>query len=112
MQVRRCVFLVNAPVAILASPTVAVISPKVRDSGIQKSGLWNPKYSKKKKKTHTHTKKQAKKNSGIPLKIGIQNPSSTETDWNPVPEIRNHDGAKSRLQDCLGFPCMGPGIVA
>ena len=60
MQVRRCVFLVNAPVAILASPTVAVISPKVRDSGIQKSGLWNPKYSKKKKHTHTQKNKQKK----------------------------------------------------
>ena len=29
------------------------------------------------------------KESGIPLKIGIQNPSSTDKDWNPVPGIRN-----------------------
>ena len=29
------------------------------------------------------------KESGIPLAIGIQNPSSTEKDWNPVPRIRN-----------------------
>ena len=71
--------MVTAPVAILASPTVAVISPKVRDFGIQKSGLWNPKYS----------PPPQKKNSQIPLKIGIQNPGSTEKDWNPVPEIRN-----------------------
>ena len=60
--------MVNAPVAILASPTVAVISPKLRDSGIQKSGLWNPKYSKKK----THTKKTHTKK--------FRNPTK---DWNP-----------------------------
>ena len=97
--------MVNAPVAILASPTVAVISPKVRDSGIQKSGLWNPKYSKK-KNTHTHTQKHTQKNSGIPLKIGIQNPISTEKDWNPVPEIRNPWGEiqTSRLS---WFPLHG-----
>ena len=29
------------------------------------------------------------KESGIPLTIGIQNPSSTDKDWNPVPSIRN-----------------------
>ena len=29
------------------------------------------------------------KESGIPLKIGIQNPSSTDKDWNPVPGIWN-----------------------
>ena len=29
------------------------------------------------------------KQSGIPLTIGIQNPSSTDKDWNPVPSIRN-----------------------
>ena len=69
MQVRRCVFLVNAPVAVLASPTVAVISPKVRDSAIQKSGLWNTKYSKK--KTHTQKKTHQKK---------FRNPTK---DWNP-----------------------------
>ena len=27
--------------------------------------------------------------SGIPLTIGIQNPSSTDNDWNPVSRIRN-----------------------
>ena len=60
--------MVNAPVAILASPTVAVISPKVRDSGIQKSGLWNPKYSKKNTHTHKNTHKK------------FRNPTK---DWNP-----------------------------
>ena len=29
------------------------------------------------------------KESGIPLTIGIQNPSSTDKDWNSVPRIRN-----------------------
>ena len=29
------------------------------------------------------------KNSGILLTIGIQNPNSTDKDWNPVPGIRN-----------------------
>ena len=29
------------------------------------------------------------KESGIPPMIGIQNPSSTDKDWNPVPGIRN-----------------------
>ena len=29
------------------------------------------------------------KKSGIPLMIGIQNPSYTDKDWNPVPGIRN-----------------------
>ena len=29
------------------------------------------------------------KESGIPLTIGIQNPSSTDKDWNPVTGIRN-----------------------
>ena len=29
------------------------------------------------------------KESGIPLRIGIQNPSSSDKDWNPIPEIRN-----------------------
>ena len=29
------------------------------------------------------------KESGIPLKIGIHNPSPTDKDWNPVPGIRN-----------------------
>ena len=29
------------------------------------------------------------KESGIPLRIGIQNPCSTKKDWNTVPEIQN-----------------------
>ena len=37
------------------------------------------------------------KESGIPLTIGIQNPSSTDKYWNP----------ESSTQDCPGFPYMG-----
>ena len=36
------------------------------------------------------------KESGIPLTIGIQNLSSTDKDWNPVPGIRNpHHGIQN-----------------
>ena len=38
-------------------------------------GLWNPEYS--------------SRNFGIPYTIGIQNPSSTDKDWRPVPAIPN-----------------------
>ena len=41
--------------------------------GMENSRLWNPEYS----------------SSGITLTIGIQNPSSTDKDWNSVPRIRN-----------------------
>ena len=49
---------------------------------------WNPEYSKfllwKPESWALRLKE-----SGISLTIGIQNPSSTNRDWNPVPEIRN-----------------------
>ena len=38
--------------------------------GIWNPGFWNPEYS-------------SDKESGIPRTIGIQNPSSTDKDWNP-----------------------------
>ena len=45
------------------------------------------------------------KESGIPLKIGIQNPSSTcssDKDWNPVPAIRNpRRWVQNPRLDCL-----------
>ena len=56
--------------------------------GVQNTGLWNPEHFSGK--------------SGIPLKIGIQNPSSPEKKWNPAPW-----NVESRIQDCLGFPYMG-----
>ena len=50
------------------------------------------------------------KESGIPLTTGIQNPSSTDKDWKPVPGIQYLESelhcAESRIQDCLGFRYM------
>ena len=46
------------------------------------------------------------KESRIILTTGIQNPSSTDKDWNPVGGIRNR-GVESIIQDCLGFSCNG-----
>ena len=63
----------------------AQMSPLVMESGFHNSGnfcLWNP------ESWAPESGKQLKK-SGIPLTIGIQNPSSTDKDWNPVPGIRN-----------------------
>ena len=56
--------------------------------GVQNTGLWNLEHFSGK--------------SGIPLKIGIQNPSSPDKEWNPAPW-----NVESRIQDCLGFPYMG-----
>ena len=46
------------------------------------------------------------KESGIPLRIGIQNPSCTSKDWNQVPGILNPRCGiqQSRAQDCLWLP--------
>ena len=44
--------------------------------GIWNPGFWNPEFS-------------SDKESGIPQTIRIQNPSSTDKDWNPLPGIRN-----------------------
>ena len=45
------------------------------------------------------------KESGIPLTIGIQHPSSTDKYWNPLESgiLR----MESRIQDCPGLPYMG-----
>ena len=40
------------------------------------------------------------KESEIPLTMGIQNPSSTDKGWDPVPESGIHS-VTSRIQDCL-----------
>ena len=61
------------------------MSPLVMESGFRNQGnvcLWNPEC------WAPGSGKQRKK-SGIPLKIGLKNPSSTDKDWNPVPGIRN-----------------------
>ena len=56
-----------------------------RESGFWKTGnfcLWNPESWDLKSGIQL-------KESGIPLAIGIQNSSSTDKDWNPVPRIQN-----------------------
>ena len=65
-------------------------SPHVRESGFwnpEKFCLWNR--PKSEKNLLVESGKQLIKKSGIPLAIGIQNPSSTDKEWNPVPAIRN-----------------------
>ena len=47
--------------------------------------------------------------SGVPLTIGIQNPSSTDKDWNTVARIRNPLRGIQNPKP-LGFPYMGRGI--
>ena len=41
------------------------------------------------------------KESGIALMIGIQNPSSTDKNWNPVPGIRNRRGIQNPTQSWI-----------
>jgi len=60
--------------------------------GIQNPGLWNPEYSIRNPESH--------------LTIGIQNPSSTDNNWNPVLYSGIH-GVGSRIQDCLRFSIHG-----
>ena len=45
------------------------------------------------------------KESGLPLAIGIENPSSTDEDWNRVPESGIRD-VESRIPDYRGFSYM------
>ena len=52
-----------------------LVESRTLDFGIR--NIWNPEYSSRNPE------------SGIILTIGIQNPSSTDKDWNPVPGIRN-----------------------
>ena len=75
------------------------ISPHVRESGFQnpcKVCWWNPESSALESGIHL-------KESGIPLRIGIQNPSSIDNDWNPVAGIRNSRRG-IQYQECLRFP--------
>ena len=61
------------------------ISPHVRESGIRNPAnfcFWNP-------ESWVLESGIQLKESGIAPMIGIQNPSSTDKDWNPVPGIRN-----------------------
>ena len=70
-------------------------SPHVRESVFQNLGnfcWWNPESRKilliEAESWALESRIQLKV-SGIPFTIGIQNPSSTDKDWNPVPGIRN-----------------------
>ena len=47
------------------------------------------------------------KESGIPPTMGVQNPSSADKYWNPVPGIRTPQRVESRLQECPWFPYIG-----
>ena len=67
-----------------AKPGNEMMSSHVRESGLRSPGkfcLWNP-------ESWVLDSGIQLKESGIPLKIGIQNSSSRDKYWNPVPEIR------------------------
>ena len=57
--------------------------------GIRNPALWNPEYSCRNPKSWALESGIQPKESGIPLTIEIQNPSSTDKNWNPVSGIRN-----------------------
>ena len=64
--------------------------------GILNPGLWNLEYSR--------TNAEWNLESGIPLTIGIQNPSSSDKESGIQHlESRIHS-VESRIQDCLGLP--------
>ena len=82
------------------------VSPNLRDFGFRNQGnfcLWN---LESREVLFVESGKQFKE-SGIPVTIEIQNPSSTIKDWNTVPGIC---GVESRIQECLRFPYMGEAI--
>ena len=61
----------------------SLITLHVTESGIwEKIGMWNP-------ESWTLQSGVQLKESRIPLAIGIENPSSTDKDWNRLPVIRN-----------------------
>ena len=80
----------NKPFCVEGKKKETFSSPHVRESGFwnpEKFGLWNR--PKSEKNLLVESGMQLIKKSGIPLAIGIQNPSSTDKEWNPVPAIRN-----------------------
>ena len=74
------------------SRTLLLLESKILGFGIRNTAQgirnptddWNPESSSTDKGPESSTWE-----SGIPLTIGIQNPSSTNKDWNPVPGIQN-----------------------
>ena len=80
----------NKPFCVEGKKKETFSSPHVRESGFwnpETFGLWNR--PKSEKNLLVESGMQLIKKSGIPLAIGIQNPSSTDKEWNPVPAIRN-----------------------
>ena len=78
----------NKPFCVEGKKKETFSSPHVRESGLwnpEKFCAWNPKSE---KNLLVESAIQLKE-SGIPLAIGIQNPSSTDKECNPVPAIRN-----------------------
>ena len=78
----------NKPFCVEGKKKGTFSSPRVRESWFwnpEKFCVWNPKSE---KNLLVECGIQLKE-SGIPLAIGIQNPSSTDKEWNPVPAIRN-----------------------
>ena len=61
--------------------------------------LWNPECWALKSKTQL-------KESRIPQTIGIQNQTSPDKDWDPIPVTRIQ-GVEFRIQNCLGLPYTG-----
>ena len=73
---------------------------------VRQSGFRNPgKFACEFRNPWLWNRNTAHKESGIPLAIGIQNPSSTQKDWNPAPGIRN-PWRGIRNPRLLGFPFM------
>ena len=105
---KRIAFLVISP--YLLSPHVHCMYgyPDIRiletfACGIWNTGdvcLWNPEFKALEPGIQL-------KESGIPLKSVIRNPSSTDNIQYPVPGIRNPWRGIQRFQDCLGHPYMG-----
>ena len=70
----------------IQSTAVGIRSTVVR---IRNPWRWYPEYSCRNPKTWALESGIQPKESGIPLTIEIQNPSSTDKNWNPVSGIRN-----------------------
>ena len=75
-------YVVSAVSSVLVGHNVL---PYLKESGFWNQGnfcLWNPEFL-------GFEIGNTAQGSGIPLTTGIQNPSATDKDWNPVPAIQN-----------------------